>query len=63
MAIETKTFSVQFTEAELETISAAMDDYRCYADDEAAENDLIGGIPVADRVVSIEDKIYKVFQS
>ena len=36
MAIETKTFSVQFTEAELETISAAMDDYRCYADDEAA---------------------------
>ena len=40
-----------------------MDDYRCYADDEAAENDLIGGIPVADRVDSIEDKIYKVFQS
>ena len=63
MAIETKTFSVQFTEAELETISAAMDDYRCYADDEAAENDLIGGIPVTDRVDSIEDKIYKVFQS
>ena len=63
MAIETKTFSVQFTEAELETISAAMDDYRCYADDEAAESDLIGGIPVADRVDSIEDKIYKVFQS
>ena len=63
MAIETKTFSVQFTEAELETISSAMDDYMCYADDEAAENDLIGGIPVADRVDSIEDKIYKVFQS
>ena len=63
MAIETKTFSVQFTEAELETISAAMDDYRCYADDEAAENDLIGGIPVVDRVNSINSKIYKVFQS
>ena len=63
MAIETKTFSVQFTEAELETISAAMDDYRCYADDEAAENDLIGGIPVVDRVNSINDKIDKAFQS
>ena len=63
MAIETKTFSVQFTEAELETISAAMDDYRCYADDEAAESDLIDGIPVADRVDSIENKIYKVFHS
>ena len=63
MAIETKTFPVHFTEAELETIGAAMDDYRCYADDEAAENDLIGGIPVADRVDSIENKIYKVFQS
>ena len=36
MAIETKTFSVQFTEAELETIGAAMDDYMCYADDEFA---------------------------
>ena len=63
MAIETKTFSVQFTEAELETISSAMDDYIHYAEDEVAENDLIGGIPVADRVDSIEDKIYKVFQS
>ena len=64
MAIETKTFSVQFTEAELETIGAAMDDYMCYADDEFAnKDDLIGGIPVADRVDSIEEKIYKVFQS
>ena len=63
MAIETKTFSVQFTEAELETISSAMDDYRLYADDEASENDLIGGIPVIDRGNSIEDKIIEVFQS
>ena len=63
MAIETKTFPVNFTEAELETIGAAMDDYWCYANDEASENDLIGGIPVADRVDSIEEKIYKVFQS
>ena len=64
MAIETKTFSVQFTEAELETIGAAMDDYMCYADDEFAnKDDLIGGIPVIDRVNSIEDKIFEVFQS
>ena len=63
MAIETKTFSVQFTEAELETISSAMDDYIHYAEDEVAENDLIGGIPVIDRVNSINSKIYKVFQS
>ena len=63
MAIETKTFSVQFTEAELETIGSAMDDYIHYAEDEAQEEDLIGGIPVAERVDSINDKIYKVFQS
>ena len=63
MAIETKTFSVLFTEAELETIGAAMDDYIHYAEDEVAENDLIGGIPVIDRVNSIEDKIFEVFQS
>ena len=31
-----KTFTLTFTEAELETIGAAMDDYRCYADDEVA---------------------------
>ena len=58
MAIESKTFSVQFTEAELETIGAAMDDYMCYADDEFAnQDDLIGGIPVTDRVDSIVTKI------
>ena len=56
-----KTFTLTFTEAELETIGAAMDDYRCYADDEAAENDLIGGIPVIERVNSIDDKITAVF--
>ena len=63
MAIETKTFPVYFTEAELETIGSAMDDYIHYAEDEAQEEDLIGGIPVADRVDSINEKIYKVFQS
>ena len=64
MTTKVKTFLVEFTEAELETIASAMDDYMCYADDEFAnEDDLIGGIPVADRVDSINDKINKVFQS
>jgi hypothetical protein len=49
---------ILFTEAELETIAAAMDDYMCYADDEfASADDLIGGIPVRDRINSIMEKI------
>ena len=57
-----KTFTLKFTEAELETIGAAMDDYMCYADDEFAnQDDLIGGLSVADRVNSINDKITAVF--
>ena len=56
-----KTFTLTFTEAELETIGAALDDYRAYADDEGAENDLIGGVPVIDRINSIDDKITAVF--
>ena len=64
MTTKVKTFLIEFTEAELETIGSAMDDYMCYADDEFAnQDDLIGGIPVADRVDSINDKINKVFQS
>ena len=52
---------IDFTEAELETIAAAMDDYMCYADDEfASAEDLIGGIPVAERVDSIIEKIDNV---
>ena len=62
MTTKVKTFLVEFTEAELETIGSAMDDYMCYADDEFAnEDDLIGGIPVAERVDSINVKINKVF--
>ena len=64
MTTKVKTFLIEFTEAELETIGSAMDDFMCYADDEFAnEGDLIGGIPVAERVDSINDKINKVFQS
>ena len=64
MTTKVKTILIEFTEAELETIASAMDDYMCYADDEFAnEDDLIGGIPVAERVDSINVKINKVFQS
>ena len=56
-----KTFTLTLTEAELETIGAAMDDYRMYAEDETAENDLIGGLPVLERVNSIDDKLAAVF--
>ena len=57
-----KTFTLTFTEAELETIAAAMDDYMAYADDEfASQDDLIDGLPVADRIYSIQNKIDKVF--
>ena len=58
-----KTFTLSFTEAELETIGAALDDYRMYADDEIAENDLIGGLSVADRVNSINSKIDEAFKN
>ena len=55
---------IDFTDAELETIAAAMDDYMCYADDEfASADDLIGGIPVRDRVTSICQKIDEVYDN
>ena len=56
-----KTFTLTFTEAELETIASAMDDYMAYSDDEFAnQDDLIGGLPVEDRINSINDKITTV---
>ena len=58
-----KTFTLSFTEAELETIASAMDDYMAYSDDEFAnQDDLIGGLSVEDRVNSINDKITEVFK-
>ena len=58
-----KLYNLQFTEAELETIASAMDDYMCYADDEFAnQDDLIGGLSVADRVDSINNKIDLAFK-
>ena len=57
-----KTFTLTFTEAELETIASAMDDYMAYSDDEFAnQDDLIGCLSDEDRVNSINDKITAVF--
>ena len=52
---------INFTEFELETISAALDDYIHYDSEDLSENELIGGIPVIERVDSIQDKIEKFF--
>ena len=56
------TIKAFFTQAEWDTIDAALEDYKCYADDEAAEEDLIGGIPVMDRIESIDDKISHLYK-
>ena len=53
----------QFTEAELETIANAMDDYINYQDDNANPDDLIGGLSVEDRVESINAKINAIFSN
>ena len=56
-------YNLQFTDTELDTIAAALDDYMAYADDEFAnQDDLIGGLSVADRVDSINNKIDEVFK-
>ena len=49
--------SILFTEAELETIEAAMEDYQHYADPDNPASDLIGGLPVMDIINSIMEKI------
>ena len=55
-------YNLQFTDTELDTIAAALDDYMAYADDEfASADDLIGGLSVEDRVNAINDKITAVF--
>ena len=48
---------INFTEFELETISAALDDYIHYDNEDLSEDELIGGIPVIDRIDSIQNKI------
>ena len=52
---------INFTEFELETISAALDDYMHYDNEDLSEDELIGGISVLDRVTSIRQKIESVY--
>ena len=52
--------SVKFTEIELETIANAMEDYINYDDEKLDTESLFGGLSVADRVTSIQNKIDKV---
>ena len=48
---------IDFTEFELETIANAMDDYINYDDENLNTESLFGGLSVADRVNSIQNKI------
>ena len=57
-----KTFTLTLTEAELETIEAALEDYRDY-DGEIDEENLIGGLPVMERVNSINAKIMTAWKT
>ena len=52
---------LQFDDNELETIVAALDDYMHYDNEDLSEDELIGGIPVLERVDSIQDKIEQFF--
>ena len=59
MAIDT--FTIKFNEYELETILAALDDYRDYDTEGMDPEDLIGRTPIMDRINSIDDKISDAF--
>ena len=48
---------INFTEFELETIANAMEDYINYDDENLNTDLLFGGLSVADRVTSINNKI------
>ena len=58
----TRPFNMQFTEDELETIASAMGEYILHDDPEIDPEDLIGGIPVAERVGIILSKIDRAFR-
>ena len=57
----TRPFNMQFTEDELETIAEALGEYILHDDPDTDPEDLIGGIPVADRCDSIQRKISQAF--
>ena len=54
---------IDFTEYELETIANAMEDYIQYDDEKLNTESLFGGLSVANRVNSIQDKIDLVFKN
>ena len=54
-------YNLQFTDIELDTIGAALDDYVNYHEEGLSEDELIGGLSVEDRVNSINDKITAVY--
>ena len=55
------TYTIQFNEYELETIAAALADYRDYDSEGMDPEDLIGRTPIMDRINSIDDKITDAF--
>ena len=57
-----KLFNLKLTEAELETVAAALEDYNNYDDEGMNSEDLIGGLPVSERVEAIDDKITECFE-
>ena len=59
MAIDT--YTIQFNEYELETIAAALSDYRDYDSEGMDPEDLIGRTTVLDRINAIDDKITDAF--
>ena len=57
-----KLFNLKLTEAELETVAAALEEYKNYDDEGINSEDLIGGLPVSERVEAIDDKITECFE-
>ena len=55
------TYTIKFNEYELETIAAALSDYRDYDSEGMDPEDLIGRTPVLDRINAIDDKITDAF--
>ena len=54
---------IDFTEYELETIANPMEVYMQYDEEKLTTEFLFGGLSVADRVNSIQNKIDKVFNN
>ena len=54
---------LQFDDNELETILCSLDDYIHYDDADELPENLIGGLSVANRVESIQNKIDLIFKN